>query len=240
MQFSYSAVWDDTVRMVRANASLLLAVAGAFLFLPAVIVGFVAPQPTEAATLEIFLAYVAAHWPLLLAVNFIGVTGNLALLILVLDQGRPTVGRAIGAAAMLLPFYFVASLLSGFIIGIGIVLLILPGLYLIGRLAVLGAVMVAEGRRGPIDAIRSTFAVTKGRGWAIIGLVMLVVLAFYIVNFAFTAVFGSLFLLLDHARGGPGIGALLKLIMEGALGAIFSTTLIVLIASIYRRLTSGT
>lgn len=240
MQFSYSAVWDDTVRMLRANASLLLAVAGAFLFLPAVVVGFVAPEPTGEVTLEALLAYIAAHWPLLMLVNLIGVTGNLALLILVLDRGRPTVGRAIGAAAALLPFYFIASLLAGFVILVGIIALILPGLYAIGRLAVLGAVMVAEGRRGPIDALRRTVAVSRGHGWAIIGIVLLVVLAFYILNFAFTAVLGSLFLLLDHARGGPGIGALLTLIMEGALGAIFSTTLIVLLASIYRRLTNGT
>ena len=39
MKFSYSAVWDGTVRIFRGNASLLLAVAGVFLFLPLVIIG---------------------------------------------------------------------------------------------------------------------------------------------------------------------------------------------------------
>lgn len=239
MQFSYNAVWDDTVRMMRANASLLVAVAGAFLFLPAVIVGYIAPQPTGTVTPDMLFAYIAAHWQLFLAVNVIGVAGNLALLILVLDLGRPTVGGAIRAAFMLLPFYLLASLLSGLIIVAGLIALVLPGLYAIGRLAVLGPVMVAEGRRGPADAVGRAFAVSKGRGWAIIGLILLVVIAFYIVNFAFTAVFGSLFLLIDRLQGGPGIGALLTLIMEGALGAVFSATLIVLVASIYRRLTNG-
>ena len=240
MQFSYSAVWDDTVRMLRTNASLLLAVAGTFLFLPAVVAGFAAPQPTGNVTVEALATYIGDNWLLLLAVNFIGVTGNLALLILVLDRGRPTVGGAIRAAVMLLPFYFVASLLSGFIILAGLIALILPGMYAIGRLAVLGPVMVVEGRRGAVDAVRRTLAVTKGHGWAVIGLLMLELIAFYIVNFAATTVLGSLFLLIDHARGGPGIGALLTLILEGALGAVFSTVLIVLVASVYRRLTNGT
>lgn len=240
MQFSYSAVWDDTVRMLRANASLLLAVAGAFLFLPSVVVGFIAPQPTGQISMAAMMDYVAANWPLLLLVNLIGITGNLAILTLVLDHGRPTVGAAIRAAFMLLPFYVLASLVSGFLIFIGTLALILPGLYAIGRLAVLAPVMVAEARHQPVDAVRRTFEVSRRRGWAILGLILLVVIAFYIVNVAATTVLGSIFLLIDRAGGGPGVGAFLLLLLESALGAAFSTLLIVLIGSIYRRLTSGT
>ena len=36
MTFSYSAVWDDTVRLLQAHGRLLAAIAGVFLFLPAV------------------------------------------------------------------------------------------------------------------------------------------------------------------------------------------------------------
>lgn len=240
MQFSYSAIWDDTVRMLRASTSLLLAVAGVFLFLPALVLGVIAPQPTGEISLAMMMEYVAANWPLLLLVNLIGITGNLAILTLVLDEGRPTVGAAIRSAFMLLPFYFLASIVSGFLIFLGTLAFILPGFYAIGRLAVLGPVMVAEGRRQPIDAVRRTLALTKRRGWAILGLILLVVIAFYIVNMAVTAVLGSIFLLIDRAGGGPGIGAFLLLILESALGAIFSALLIVLVGSIYRRLTSGT
>ena len=34
MKFSYSAVWSDTMRMLRQHGSLLLAVAGVFFLLP--------------------------------------------------------------------------------------------------------------------------------------------------------------------------------------------------------------
>jgi hypothetical protein len=239
MKISFSGVWDETVRLLRTNASLFFAIAGVFLFLPTLVSGYFAPEPTgggEAATLAAFLAHVRENWLLLLVVNLIGFVGNLALLILALDEGRPTVGRAIGAAFILLPFYFFASFFSGIIIGIGIMALIVPGLYLMGRLAPMGPVIVAENRRSPFDVIRRTFAVTKGHGWAILGLIMIVVLTFWIVSIAATAVFGSIFLLLDRSAGTGGLGAMLLLLLQAAIVAAFNTVLMVLLASLYRRL----
>lgn len=242
MKFSYSAVWDGTVRIFRGNASLLLAVAGVFLFLPSVIIGYAAPQPTggsEGLTVDVLIAYMEENWLLLLLGNLIGFVGNLALLILALDDERPTVGGAIKAAFLLLPLYFLVSLLSGLMVMLGLIALILPGLYLMGRLALVGPVIVAEGRRSPVDILRRAFAVTKGHGWAVVGLILIVVVAFFVISMAVTVVFGSIFLLVDQAGGGPGVGALLILIMDAAVGAVFNAVLIVLLASIYLRLASG-
>ena len=239
MNFSMNAAWEDTVRLLRANASLFLAVAGVFLFLPAVIAGYVAPEPkggAEGVTVAMTMGYVRENLPLLFLVQLVGLVGNLALLILALDQERPTVGGAISGAFRLLPAYFLASVVSGFIIFLGILALILPGLYLIGRLAVVGAVIVAEGRRNPIDVVRRSFAVTRGKGWAILAMILVVVMVFAVVNLAAVTVFGSIFLLLDRATDA-GIGTFLILILEAAIGAIFNAVLIVLLASLYRRLT---
>ncbi len=235
MRFSYSAVWEDTVRTVRANSSLLLPIAGVFLFLPAIVDAYLAPRP-RTQTFDVLLAHIEENWLVFLVVNLIGFVGNLAFLILALDGQRPTVGTAIRTAMMLLPAYFLVSILSGFMIGIGMMLLILPGLYLIGRLSVTGAVLVAEGRRSPIDIIKRSFAITKGNGWAIIGLVLLIIIPFYVVTLAVTFIFGSLLLLLDQAAGGAGIGAFVLLIIASALSAGFNVVLMVMIASLYRRL----
>ena len=242
MKFSYSAVWDDAARLLRANASLLLAVAGVFLFLPSVLTGYFAPQPTgsgEGPTLAMLVAHINENWPLLLVVNIVGFVGNLALLILALDDDRPTVGAALKAALLLVPLYFLVSLMSGLVVMAGLFAFIVPGLYLMGRVALTGPVIVAEGRRGPIAVIRRSFAVTKGHGWAMVGLILIVVLTFFIVSLALTTVFGSIFLLFDKAAGGGGVGALLLLILDAAVGTIFNTVLIVLLASLYRRLASG-
>ena len=239
MKFSISAVWDDTVRMLRANASLLLAIAGVFLFLPAVVSAYLAPPPTggsEGVTRATMMTYYVENAPALLLVQIIGFLGNLALLILCLDEGRPTVGGAIRGAFVLLPFYFLASLLSGVMVGLGLLLLILPGLYLLGRLAVTGPVVVAERVRNPLTVVKRSFALTKGRGWSVASLILILLVTYLVVNLAVVTVFGSIFLLIDRAAGGDGVGALLLLILQGVAGAAFQTVLIVLLASLYRRL----
>ena len=239
MKISFSGVWDDTVRLLRANASLFIAIAGAFLFLPSLILGYVAPQPTGGAGGPDGAAlanYFAENWELFLLVNVIGFVGSLALLILALDQGRPTVGGAIRGALVLLPTYFLTGILSFILIGIASLAFILPGLYLIGRLATAGPVIVAENRRNPFDAIGRSFAVTKGNGWANLGLILIVVITFWVLSMAATVVFGSIFLLLDRTAGIGGVGALLLLILQGIIGATFNVVLVLLLASLYRRL----
>jgi hypothetical protein len=121
------------------------------------------------------------------------------------------------------------------IIVAGLLLLIVPGVYLAGRLTAAGPVLVAEGRRNPIDIIRRSFALTKGRGWAVIGLLLLVFVAFYILSLAITFVLGALLLLLDRATEGS-VGTFLLMVLGAAVGAVFNTVLMGLTASIYRRL----
>jgi hypothetical protein len=241
MKISYSSVWNDTSRMLRANASLVAAIAGAFLFLPALVSGYLAPAPTQAQgnpTAQM-MAYYSEHWELLLIVAVIGFVGNLALLILALDDGRPTVGHAIGRAFPLLPSYFLTSVLMFMIVGVGVMALILPGLYLLGRLVLSGPVIVAEGRRNSIDAIRRSFSITKGSGWANTGLILIVTITYLVLNVAATAVFGSIFLLLGRLAGAADIAAFFLLALQAAIGAAFNVTLVVLLASLYRNLAAA-
>jgi membrane-anchored glycerophosphoryl diester phosphodiesterase (GDPDase) len=173
------------------------------------------------------------RWTLVI-VSTVGFVGNLALLILVLDTARPTVAGAIATAFRLLPVYFFASLLGGLIIFLGLAALIVPGMYLAARLTSVGPVLVEE-RRSAIDAIRRSFEISNGNGWAILGLLLIVILTFYVVRIVAVVVLGSAFLLLDKAGAG-GIGAFLLLVLDAALSAAFATLLIVLIATIYRHL----
>ena len=237
MSFSYSGVWDETVRTLRAQSTLLLAIAGVFLFLPSLIAGYAAPAP-QAQSIESMVGHYRENFWILFVAQLVAFIGNLALLILVLDNRHPTVGASIQAALMMLPAYLLVSLLSGFMLLIGFFLLIVPFFYLIGRLSAVGPALVAEGRRNPFDIIKRSFEITKGNGWAIVGLILLVFVAFYILMLAVTLVFGSILLIIDRSIGG-GIGAFLLLILNSAIGAAFNTVLMVLVACVYRRLTNG-
>lgn len=246
MRFSYSDVWAETMRMMKSHGSLILAVAGVFLFLPTLLTGYLIPAPESGGSdpLTALVAYYEDNVLWLLLGSLVNAIGAIAIYLLLFDGGGRTVGGAIGAALPILPFYFLVSIIVSVVIGIGLALLIVPGLYLIGRIALAGTAMVAEHRLSPIAALRASWEVTRGRGWATAGLVILVALAGAILSLAITAVLGSVFLLLG---GRESVGGLLVLILNSALTAVFYTVLIVLFAAIYQRLrelasssTSGT
>ena len=231
MSLSYSAIWDDTVAMARANSSLIAGIAGVFIFFPSLLFAYFIPDPTG-QSLQALSDYFSAniHWIFLS--ELVSMIGTVAILLLLFGRGTVTVGAAIAGATTILPFYLLASMLSGAIMFGGFLLFVLPMFYLVGRLAVVGPVVVAEGRRNPIDAIIRSFALTRGHGWSIFGIVALVALAGAIVVLVTTAVFGSLFLL----AAGSDLGQFLATIVSSAVTSAFSVVMTVLATALYRRL----
>lgn len=234
MKFSYSAVWDDVMLLARSHGSLIATLAAVFLFLPALLLGYLLPTPETSDPSQVWpllAEYFSAnvHWFVL--TGLIGMVGSVSILLLIFEPGV-TVGRAIAAALPLLPFYFLTSLLGGLVIGLGFIALIVPGLYLIGRLAPAGVVVVAERRRNPVAAIARCFALTKGRGWAVLGLVLLVGIAAVI---AIGVATGLVTLALVAALGRDS-AAVPALIVESAGNALLGTLMLMLNAAIYRQL----
>jgi len=235
MKFSYTAVWDDTTAMLRAHGSLIAALAGVFLFLPGLLLAVLLPHPTTtdaSRAFEVLRDYYVANALWLFLGGLVSMAGTIAILKLLLGPRGTSVGGAIAAAVPILPFYFLAAFLANLALLVGFLLLIVPGLYLFGRLAPLGAVVVAENRRNPIDAIARCFALTKGRGWAVLGFVLLVAVAGIVTTMVADGLLGVLLILL----AGKSLGAFLSSIVNAATGAAFSALFAVLFAALYRRL----
>jgi hypothetical protein len=224
--------------MLRTHGSLLLAVAGVFFLLPGLLLGHFLPQPPGSGqdALDALFRHYWENWHWFLLANIVNLVGNITIYNLLFDRRGGTVGGAIGAALPMLPMYFVMTIISGLPIGAGLMLMVVPGVYLLGRLAIAGAAMVAEGHHSPIAPIASAWQKTKGRGWAVAGLVVIVILAGLLLSFVVSAVFGSVFILIG---GREGLGPLLVLILSSAVAAVFSTVLVVLFAAIYRALSAG-
>jgi len=207
-----------------------------FIFLPALLFA-VFLKPDEPRTedlgrlIELLIAWYQAVAPWLLLQALISMIGAAAMLRLVFAE-RTTVGGALAFGLMLLPFYFLMSLISGLIVCLGLIFLLLPGLYLLGRVAPAGAVMVAENRRSPIDAIRRSFALTQGQGWAILGLLLIVGIVGGISIGVASALLGIVF----HLVAGQELGTLLTTIVSTVFSAAFSTLIVMLYAAIYRAL----
>lgn len=123
---------------------LLVAIAGVFFLLPGLVLSFVLPPLENVDSLEAIAATIQPYLLLIIFVSIIPMIGQLAIWTLVMASDRPTVGEAIKTALLFLPFYFLINILSNIIIGVGLLLFILPGIYLVCRLAPIGAIAIAE------------------------------------------------------------------------------------------------
>jgi hypothetical protein len=235
MKLSYTAIWQDVIALCRAHGALIAAVAGVFIFLPGLLSGYLIPQPepTNLGQLRMLMVeYLEANWHWILLQGLLAMIGAIAILLLIFSSAGTSVGGALAASLPLLVSYFLGNLIAGLITCLGLLLLIVPGLYLFGRLAPLGAVIVAENRRNPIDAIARTFQLTKGKGWAILGLLIVIGIAAVIVMSVVNTLLGLIFVL----AAGQELGRLLTLIVMSATSTAFSVLFILLYAALYRRL----
>jgi len=83
----------------------------------------------------------------------------------------------------------------------GLVLLVLPGVWVMVRGFLTSIVVVLEGRKG-MDAIKRSFALTKGQAWRIVGLTLLPALLAVIVLFLCDMIAISVGALILHDRAG--------------------------------------
>ena len=95
-----------------------------------------------------------------------------------------------------------------------------------------GPEVVAAERRNPITAISRSFELTKGKGWAVLGLLLLVAIPGVIIVGVIGVLLGILFL----AVAGQDVGTLLTQIVQAVGGAALVTVMVALIAALYARL----
>lgn len=236
MTFSYNAVWEDTGRLLRAHGALLLAIAGVFIFLPTLLVGYFFPTPEPATTdlnlyIQIVGRFIKDHLIWYVLQSFIVMIGTAAMLRLVFPP-RVTVAGAILFGALLLPAYSILGVMTNFIVFVGLLLLLVPGLYLWGRVLPAGPAMVAEDKRNPIAALKRGFALSRDHGWAILGLLLLVLIPGGILIWVIQQLVGILLIL----AAGQEVGKLLTAVVYCALNAIFAVVMTMLSAAIYRAL----
>ena len=258
MKFSYSEVWNDAVELLRSNATIVMALAGVFLFLPALLFAYFFPSPVSEDIKELvrlYEEYFRANWHWFLLVGLVSMAGEVAILILFLDARGRSVGALIGAAAAILPFYFLARLLAGMIIMpvlaiptalgggvagyqgavLGFLLAAVPALYLLGRLSLVSPHVAGTGERNPLTTISRSLNLSQGRGWAIAGLLVLIWIPAAIIAIVIGALLGLLFISL----AGQEVGIFLRQILDALTGTAIEAVLLAVLAALYMRLRGG-
>ncbi|MGB3723183.1 MAG: hypothetical protein WA979_10250 [Pacificimonas sp.] len=218
MSISIGDIWIETKAELAANLRRYALPAAAFVFLPQLAVSLLVP-PIENLTEPIPPMTVAA----MLLSNIIAVMGALALTILALSGVNDA--QAIRRAGQLFPLGVVISIAAQIAIGLGMIALILPGLFLWARLMLVIPAYVAEGV-GVADAFRRSWALTAGIWAKLLAALIVMTLAMVI----FSALGGGV----GQAAGLP----LITGITAGFAAAAYAVVIAIFAAFVYQRQTA--
>ena len=134
-----------------------------------------------------------------------------------------SIGQTVNEAMPYIGSVALASILAGIAITIGLILLIVPGLFLITIWAVIMPVIIIE-RSGALASFGRSRELVRGRGWHVFATLVLVYIIMLVVNI----VLGVIFSALPHVWG-DGLSSVIS-------GTLISPFLALVVTLVYYRL----
>lgn len=233
--FDASRAWTDAMALLKGQREILLTITGFFIMLPALLLNalrpFVASGKGETWTAEI-AAWTQANFLWIVLVAVLAALGRLAMLILLVEPGRPTVGEALAAGIRLLPMFIVMDVLIGLMLLGGSLFFIVPAFYIFGRTFLAEAGFVAIRARGPIAGLTAGFEASHRNGWRI----FLMAAIIYVAGVILTAAIGSVVGVLGALAGGTGLDRFLAAFVEAVCGAGVSLLMVLVAVAAWRQL----
>ncbi len=251
MKLDVIATLRDAWSLFRRDSDLIVRLTAPFLFWPALAVGLLVPQmpvPAEDAAqgaaramawLDSFQVWAGHYGGWYVAAYAVGTIGTAALLAMQFGDGQPTMGQptmgeSLGRAIRMAPRFLLAMMLVALPVGAGMLLYILPGLYIAGRLLLVGPVLFAERQMPAMAAISRSFVLTRGAGLPMAALASCTYLGGVLAGQPFLA-------LVDAVKGGgPGNPVAVALLQAGAAAIAMAAGVAqaLIAAAAYRRLAS--
>jgi hypothetical protein len=263
MKFDMGRAWNDAVALLRANGQVVAIVAGAFFFLPNVVVmmmlqgslpaieASVAGNPDPNAALQAFGAVYGEIWWQLILATVITSVGMLGLLTLLTHRGRPTVAEALKSGVVyFLPYLASQILLTMLILAIVMVPLLAAGLAGTAAGALLGIaaavavlyVYVKFSLTVPVIVIEHVANPVRAlaRSWELTKGNSVRLFLFYLLLFIALVVIALVFGLivgLVGALAGASSGEFIGALANSAMNAAGITIYLAVLAAIHRQLT---
>lgn len=241
---SFTPIWDHTRGLLGRHGDLLWPLAAAFMFLPQLLIAVLTPEPQPGAAPDF-----AALVPLLLVAvaGFVAtVVGQVAMSFIAVNDGTAgmTVKEVIAHAFARLPSAMAAILMQGIALLVGLLLLIVPGIWAAARLSVVTP-LIATGPDDPVGAVRESWRLTEGRALRIIGCMLILALGMFLLYFGIIALAVGFGAISTMAAGAPtgdswGIGRWLFEIALAATVAGFGLVSVCFYASMLRALRAAT
>ncbi len=235
MKLDASRAWTDAMGLLGGQREIVLTVAAFFMLLPSLLLNTLRPFIATGARdtlLQEWLAWSNANFLWIILVAVLAALGRLAILILLLQPGRATVGEAVSAGARLLLIFVVMDLLIGLMWLGGFLLFVLPLFYVIGRTFLAETAFVAERARNPVAGIRRGIEASRGNGWRIVGVVAII----YVAGIILRAAIGSVVGVIGALAGGTGLDRFLIALVDAGVGAGVSLVLLLVSVAAWRQL----
>ncbi|AUX70667.1 hypothetical protein CHX26_15220 [Porphyrobacter sp. HT-58-2] len=249
--------WTQATGTVGANRDLVSVLAGLFLFIPMFVLvlalvgsgidfGDAGSEPDPERIAEQVNALLLSNWWALLLVVVGQLCGSIAILALLGDRSRPTVREVLGMVPRLILPMLGAQLLVGLLTQLpSIVSGMLPEaagallslvsfpitLYLSVKFSLASAAIVLGHRRNPVDAMRQSWALTKGNSFRLFMFFVMLVVLGMVIGLLLMLVIG-----LVLAAMGDRVALIGNSAFVAVLVAVFYTLSYALTASIYRQL----
>jgi hypothetical protein len=270
MQLDTSRAWNEAVAAVQANREVLLAIAGVFFLLPGLVSTVLFADVQEQlykmmgnrSQMEKFVQS-GALTPVIvfgLFASVVQLIGYMAMLAVLTDRARPTVGEALRLAVKSLPTligtgllffggYMLATLAFAVVAGVlGKIPMLAPLVFvLVGifigllvsamvRLSLSLPVIVIDKLRNPMEVLRRSWSLTSGNA----GRLLLFYVVMFIVYFVILLLVGGIAGALATLIAGQGTAALLIAgVISGAISAIASVLFTAVLAAVHRQLTES-
>lgn len=267
MKFDSNRAWQDAISAVSANRQVLLPVAGVFFLLPALLSSvFLADAQAEIMAnfgkAEVVERVVSDNLALFLGFGIGGALiqglGYLAVMALVGDRGRPTVGQAILRALRALSTLAGAFLLSlagmfmvtaalaglfasivGIVAGVGVASAVAAVgamavmVYVSVKLSLVVPLVIAEGIGNPVAAMVRSWRLTRRNSMRLCGFFALLMIGYVAISFvAALALIGPVALLAGEGQ----VLTLFSGVVSSTIGAVASVVLVSVLAHIHRQL----
>jgi len=139
----------------------------------------------------------------------------------ILDGRRDhTIGTLVRSVTPVLGTLIVAGILAGIAIGIGLLLLIVPGLFLLTIWAVIAPVVVIE-QTGAIDSFGRSRELVRGSGWQVFG----VIVVLFLLTIVLTAVIQNVADSVSDTVAGYAVADLIVRLLVAPLSAIAASVI---------------
>lgn len=239
MKLNYMQCWNEALALLGLHKEAILAIAGVFVFLPTLLMAQFVGEPAltgeeeAGALVATFQQHFSENALPIIISNLLISFGGLVMYFVLAPSRSASLAEDMSDAIKIFTFFLIANLLSGFVTLAGMLLFIVPGLYVACRLILVPMFFADAGRRSPIEVLKQSWAATKDNGFSILAFILIIAIVGMVTIGVLQAVVG---VATGLATGGTG-WALLENLVAGVTGTAFQIVLTAVIASMYIQLT---